>query len=86
MVRDGLQAEDDNNPISPFRDHSTCGDDSHLIDDGSSVGSGNRSRARQWGINRAYSLLFRRAILTSSIHETQNKLLLQMLQITSPAM
>ncbi|KAJ5999378.1 hypothetical protein N7451_007188 [Penicillium sp. IBT 35674x] len=52
MVRDGLQAEDDINPISPFRDHSTCGDDSHLIDDGSSVGSGNRSRARQWGINQ----------------------------------
>ncbi|KAJ5652717.1 hypothetical protein N7507_010143 [Penicillium longicatenatum] len=52
MVRDGLQAEDDNNPISPFCDHSTCGDDSHLIDDGSSINSGNRSRARQWGINQ----------------------------------
>ncbi|KAJ5640028.1 uncharacterized protein N7484_007890 [Penicillium longicatenatum] len=52
MVRDGLQAEDDKNPISPFRDHSTCGDDSHLIDDGSSINSGNRSRARQWGINQ----------------------------------
>ncbi|KAJ5548458.1 hypothetical protein N7513_005692 [Penicillium frequentans] len=52
MVRDGLHAEDDINPISPFRDNSTCGDDSHLIDDGSSVASGNRSRARQWGINQ----------------------------------
>ncbi|KAJ6115257.1 hypothetical protein N7486_001035 [Penicillium sp. IBT 16267x] len=52
MVRDGLQAENDNNPISPFRDHSNCGDDSHLIDDGSSINSGNRSRARQWGINQ----------------------------------
>ncbi|KAJ5930951.1 hypothetical protein N7466_006444 [Penicillium verhagenii] len=49
MVRDGLHADDIN---SPFRDNSTCGDDSHLIDDGSSISSGNRSRARQWGINQ----------------------------------
>ncbi|KAJ5633201.1 Sodium/calcium exchanger membrane region [Penicillium lividum] len=51
MVSDGLQPED-NNPINPFRDNSTCGDDSHLIDDGSSICSANRSRARQWGINQ----------------------------------
>ncbi|KAJ6023902.1 Sodium/calcium exchanger membrane region [Penicillium herquei] len=54
MVRnDHLGTDEDIQPNSPFHDNSTCGDDSHLIDDcGSSIHSGNRSRALQWGINQ----------------------------------
>ncbi|KAJ5726809.1 Sodium/calcium exchanger membrane region [Penicillium malachiteum] len=54
MVRnDHLGTDEDIQPHSPFHDNSTCGDDSHLIDDcGSSIHSGNRSRAAQWGINQ----------------------------------
>ncbi|KAJ5715383.1 uncharacterized protein N7483_012564 [Penicillium malachiteum] len=54
MVRnDHLGTDEDIQPNSPFHDNSTCGDDAHLIDDcGSSIHSGNRSRALQWGINQ----------------------------------
>ncbi|KAJ5116715.1 Sodium/calcium exchanger membrane region [Penicillium angulare] len=58
MVRDGhLEADEQIDTTRPFHDNSVCGDESHLIDDcGSSIHSGNRSRARQWGINQNGSI------------------------------